>query len=431
MANTVFLFPPLVLLAGVPALAQQPEGPPPKTEQSAAPPAAAEAAKSDSNSTGAAAPANGADDESDEELLKEIAAATKPDPASTPVQGGAPSSVAAAGASLSQGLSNIYNPAMSLNGLFLGSASAAPRGQQANVGAQLGVQELEMQFLANVDPYFAANLVLSIPEGEGLELEQGYLTPQWHPGGMEMRIGKIKLPIGRENVVHTHALPFVDRSLIGNAVFGEEGLSEIGLELSYLLPLPWYGTFTTGLFSGSNEGVFASSEPVNLSGLAQLKNVFDLNDDTTLEAGMGYAIGNNEEQRLSQAFDGHLVLKWHPAVESRSRELIAVVEGIYATRPNREPLRPTARGLGGGYGYIQWKLAQRWYTGVRYDYLGLPRSGFGVGRRGSAILVFAPTEFSAIRVQLSALDAPGHATLAYEGFVQLNLTLGAHPAHAY
>src|SRR5262245_15292097 len=109
--------------------------------------------------------------------------------------------LAAPAAESDPALSNIYNPAMSVNGLFLGSATSKrhPSGDEVTTG--LAIQEMELQFIANVDPYFAANLVLAIPDGEGLEVEEGTLTPTEQPLGIQLRLGKLKAPFGRENAI--------------------------------------------------------------------------------------------------------------------------------------------------------------------------------------------------------------------------------------
>ena len=51
--------------------------------------------------------------------------------------------------------------------------------------------------------------------------------------------------------------------------------------------------------------------------------------------------------------------------------------------------------------------------------------------REAALLVFAPTEFSAFRVQGSLTQPPGGAPLTFQAFLQANFTIGAHPAHSY
>ncbi len=366
----------------------------------------------------------------DKQLLEEIEAATAAPPSSSP---GVPDPIGALQQKpASLGISNLFNPAMSVNGLFLGAATSKRHLDEGELRTSLAIQELELQLTANVDPYFFANLILAMPEGEGIELEEGYVVPSEQPFGVQARIGKLKAPFGRENPLHAHALPFVDKSLAGEAVFGEEGLSEVGLELSYLFPFPWYSLLSGGVIDGGNEVVFGSEYQYDLAGYANLRNVFDLTDDATFELGGSYTAGNNLERDLSQVFGAHLVLRWRPAREAQTREAIVVVEGLWATRPNGGL---AADDLAGGYAYAQWRLTQRWYTAARFDYVGLvdtgEREARGVTRRGSAIVVFAPTEFSAVRLQISAVEEPDRRHLVYQGLAQLNFTLGAHPAHTY
>lgn len=329
---------------------------------------------------------------------------------------------------------NIYNPAMSVNGLFLGSYASQRHPPPSVATTGLSIQELELQFVANVDPYFTARLTFSVPGESGFGLEEGYVTPSFKPAGFEARIGKIKVPFGRENPTHTHALPFVDRSLVGQALFGD-GLSEPGVEVSYLAPLPWYAVLSAAAYNGNNEVMFGSPDSYEKLGAGGLRNVFDLNDDTTLEAGASYLAGHNQDLQLSQAVGGHLVLKWHPARAFREREAIVVVEYVYATRPNvaQQPMLRFGDdpSVGGGYAYAQWRLTRRWYTAVRGEYLGLPSNGRGTARRGSALLAFAPTEFSYLRAQVSVGKLPVTTSTVVEAFLQLDVTIGAHPAHAY
>jgi hypothetical protein len=326
--------------------------------------------------------------------------------------------------------SNLYNPAMSVNALFLASASSLrspPVGAEPNA---LEVQELELQFLANVDPYFTANLMLSLPHGGAFGLEEGYVIPAARPLGLELRVGRLKVPFGRENVTHTHALPMVDRSLVGSAVLGD-GLTEDGVEVSWLTPLPWYAVVTASVLDGRNEVLFASPSSREKSGFAGIKNVFDLDDDTTLEADASYAVGHGDVEQLSQAVDGQLVLKWHPARNFRERELIVLAEAMWASHPNVVALPPAIVGpsVAGAYALVQWRLAQRWISAARVDYVAGETSGRA--RRASALVAFAPSEFSAVRAQLSAGQRPDVDRVVYEGLVQLNITLGAHPAHSY
>ncbi len=364
----------------------------------------------------------------DQALLKEMEAATQPKSPPPPP----PPSLPARAASF---FSNTFNPALSLNGLLLASATNDRAPAPADPKTGLAIQEVELQFLTNVDPYFSANLLLSLPGGRGIEVEEGYLVVTPQPYGLSFRAGKIKAPFGRENAIHTHALPFVDKSLVGTAVFGEEGLNEVSVEGSYLVPLPFYTLLTVTAMNGDNEALFASAHGEDLAGFGNLKSVLDLSDDATLEAGASYALGKNSASLLSQAAGAHLVFKWKPARAYTTRSLVVAVEGMLASRPTGmdEAAPPTPPHTSGFYGYAQWQLAQRWYVTGRFDYLRTSTVGAPVDEtlRESAILVFAPTEFSALRLQASLTHPPGGGDPVIAGVLQANFTLGAHPAHAY
>lgn len=381
--------------------------------------------------------------EEDRALLRELEAAT---PARSPSSSSATSPVSTPAAASTGGLSvsNAFNPAMSVNGLFLASGNTRedlavplPEGEAPpGLTRGLTIQEIEMQFIANVDPYFSANLILALPGGEGIEVEEGYLIPTAQPFGFAARVGKMKAPFGRENALHTHALPFVDSSLVNEAIFGDEGLNEVGAEVSYLTPLPSYTLVTAALYEGANEGLFAGDDQEDLAGFGNVKNVFDLTSDATLETGVSWAGGNNVDGGLTQVAGGNVLFKWRPASAARTRGIALGGEVIYAHRASRTfaPGEPAARNVGGAFGYTQVKVAQRWHVGARFDYLGFPADDAGISRRGSGILVFAPTEFSALRLQASALQEAARLEkddLIYEAHLQLNFTIGAHPAHQY
>lgn len=377
----------------------------------------------------------------DLKLLEEIKAAQPAQsPPPTPVAAPVPAAPVTPGAQALNAFSNLFNPAMSANGLLLGRYSSAPTGpDESPFGVEL--QELELWFMANVDPYFTATLALAIPSGETLEVEEGYLVAVPKPLGLSARGGKMRLPFGRENALHTHALPFIERSLVGDDVFGDEGLGEVGLEVSWLAPLPWYALFTAAGIDGANDSLFGSPDGKDFAGFFAVKNVFDLTDDSTLEAGVSYTLGNNLDRRLAQALGAHLVFKWRPASNARNHSVVLGIEGLVARKPYAlENPEPPKYETVGGYAYLQVQLWKGWYVSGRYEFLGhqgAPESFTGVPvetdmtMRQSAVLVFAPTEFSAFRLQISVTEPPGGADPIVTGLLQANFTIGAHPAHAY
>jgi hypothetical protein len=368
----------------------------------------------------------------DQQLLQEIEAAQARTPPAPPPAAASQAGPAARAANF---FSNVFNPAMSVNGLFLASGTSQQDPAEGTIQNGVAIQEIEAQFLANVDPYFSANIILSLPGGEGIEVEEGYLLATPQPFGLSLRFGKVKVPFGRENPFHTHALPFINKSLVGEAVFGEEGLGEVGVEGSYLTPLPFYTLLTFSLLDGGNEVMFASPHSEDLAGFGGLKSVFDLTDDATLEAGASYVVGKNAAAQLSQVAGGHLVFKWKPARDATTSSAVVALEGMLASRPTREDeVEPPAPATTAGfYGYVQWQLDKRWFASARFDYLSQAAVGpeMDVTLRETAILVFAPTEFSALRLQASVTHPPGGGDPVFEGLLQANFTLGSHPAHLY
>jgi hypothetical protein len=291
-----------------------------------------------------------------------------------------------------------------------------------------------VQLTANVDPYFSANLIASLPNGGNLGLEEGYVTSIPQLAGISFRAGKIKEPFGRENATHTHALPFIQKSLIGDAVFGEEGLDQPGVEASALVPLPWYALLTLTALDCRDQALMGSPATDAIGGFAGLRNVFDLTDDSTLEFGISYAAGKGTDDKLAQAVGAHLTFKWRPARDATNSSLVLTLEGIAARQPDRIDelsLLALPHQPAGFYGYAQWQLTRGWYLGGRFEYLTDWSVLSSVTMRESAILVNAPTEFSAFRLQASATELPGIGVPLVEGFLQANFTIGAHPAHSY
>lgn len=365
----------------------------------------------------------------DQRLLKELEAALPPPAAAQP----APT----AGSRALNLFSNLFNPAMSANGLLLGTYSSAPTAPGGSAfGAEL--QELELQFLANVDPYFTANVILAIPSGETLEIEEAIVSLVPQPLGLGVRGGKMRQAFGRENPLHTHRLPFIERSLMGDDVFGDEGLSEVGLEVSWLAPVPWYALLTATGIDGANPAIFGSPEARDFAGFFALKNVFDLTDDITLEAGVSYALGNNLDRRLAQALGAHLFFKWRPARNAVNNSVTLGLEGLLARRPSSpDNPEPPPYETAGFYGYLQVQLYRGWYVSGRFEFVGHQGVPTDEGietdltMRQSAVLVFAPTEFSAFRLQVSVTEPPALGPPVVTGMLQMNFTIGAHPAHEY
>lgn len=328
------------------------------------------------------------------------------------------------GQTTTTGLSRAFNPAISANGLFLGSYTSREE-EGAEPGTGLHFQEMEVQLASFVDSYLKADLILALPGGEGIEVEEGYVLTQGLPYNLILKAGKFYAELGRHNTLHTHAFPFIDPPLVLEHLLGDEGLNETGLGLSALLPAPWYAELSGQVLNGDN-ALFASPRGRDLLCVGHLKNFWDLGDAATLELGGSWAGGDNQDQELSSLAGADLTLKWRPPRRSLYRGLVWQSEYLYARRG-----RPVgAEKQGGCYTLLQYQFARRWWAQVRWDLFGLPRlAGAEREHRLSGLLALVPSEFSALRLQYSRLDREGGAE--NQVLAQFNFTIGSHPAHRY
>ena len=333
--------------------------------------------------------------------------------------------------STATGLSRTFNPAISVNGLFGGTyRSRENDNPDAEVKTGLKVQEIELQFSANVDKWLNANIRFTFEEDE-FELEEAFVDVLLMDR-FALRAGQFFTHLGKHNLLHQHQFPFIDAPLVNQELFGEEGLLEVGAGLNYLVPLPWYSELIFELLEGNNENLFDAPLNDDFAYLIHTKNLWDLDEDTTLELGGTYVTGRNGAtgggaHSQSEIAGANLTVKWKPAERLRYQTLVWQTEYIGSWRETG-PGAPDEN-LGGIYSYLQYQFLERWWVQGRYDYLGLHRTaGLNEKHKYSALVGYVPSEFSAVRLQYSFLD---DIQDEHQLLLQLNFSLGSHPAHLY
>ena len=335
-------------------------------------------------------------------------------------------------------ISRAFNPAISVNGLFLGgwasSVDASNELTGLNFENGFNLQEAEFRFTSDVDPYFNADMTVAIDREGNVELEEGFVTSNQLPGdimprGLSLKMGKFFTEFGKHNLLHSHQFPFIDRPLVSESVFGDEGLNEPAAGLNYLLPIPWYSEFTFQGMQGDNSNLFVLSSDESPQGafLGHWKNFFDLSDESTLEVGNSYVGGRNSGSGYSQAIGADLTIKWIPLKRAQDRALIWQNEYIYSSIDQDNSAR---RETGGLYTSLQYRLSRLWWLQGRYDVLGIPNSRMGVDHKWTLLVALVPSEFSALRLQYSRTQQEFGDDIDQILF-QLNYTLGSHPAHRY
>jgi hypothetical protein len=343
-------------------------------------------------------------------------------------------------------ISNLANPAIGMSALFLGEA--VPNLNQAS-GIQF--QEAELSVISTVDPYWTltANLVFGADPANGIpdivEAEEAYATTQSIPG-LQIKVGELRAFFGKHGLLHTHAFPFIQSPIVMGNTIGMEGFKDAGLEAAWLTPLPWYCELTGGVYTPVSDDIdgqgnhpldFDSTSHDNIPYLAHLKNMFDVDDNTTVEIGASSLIGMGDDGLHHAVYGADLTFRNVPLVRSNQNGWILQTEylkkvsfenGIY----NQEN--------DGWYASFQYRLSQLWWTGIRGEECFNTTPDLNVDptenslpghvQRATVDVAWLASEFSEMRLDYSvARNDAGNVDNRI--MLQFNYVIGFHPPHSY
>jgi hypothetical protein len=323
-----------------------------------------------------------------------------------------------------------------------------------------------------VDPYFKgfANMVFKLDKDNEteVELEEVFAQSTSLPANLQLKAGQFLAAFGRQNQQHPHAWAFVDQPLILNRVLGPEGLRNIGAQLSWLAPTPFYTEATLGVFNGAGGTAFSFRNPgendiagVNrylgrathnrdlrgaedLLFVPRLASSFDLTDEQTLLVGgsAGFGPNNTGESTRSEIYGLDAYWKWKPADASKGFPFVSwQTEAMYrrfeAGADPSAALRSEIVRDYGFYSQVLWGFTPGWVVGLRGEWVTGNDTAVdamdiyrGDRVRISPVLTWYPTEFSKIRLQYN-YDDGDHFGDQHSVWLQLEFTLGAHAAHKY
>lgn len=99
----------------------------------------------------------------------------------------------------------------------------------------------ELAISAVSDPYFDLTAVFHLTVDE-FEIEEAYARTRRLPFGLQLKVGKFLSAFGRNNAQHAHYWSFDGAPMLNRLFFGAEGLNELGVQLTWLAPLPFPAT---------------------------------------------------------------------------------------------------------------------------------------------------------------------------------------------
>lgn len=335
-----------------------------------------------------------------------------PEPVQTPPGGGAPLT------------SKVFNPDMAVIGNFIGAAGH----NSVEPMPALKLNEAEASFQAVVDPYARADFFLSASP-EGLEVEEGFITFPTLPGGLLMKVGKMKAQFGKVNTMHGHVLPWVDEPLaMRNLLGGDEGLNDSGISVSKLIVNPVLFLEATGeIYNGEND-VFRSYKRSDLTYVGRLRGYRDVTESTNLDVGSSFAYGHNDAdpEATTKLFGVDATFRYRPLQQGLYKRAILRTELFWSRR--QQPIGD-AKAFG-AYVSGEYQLTRRLFGGARYDWSERAYDASLKDTGGSVLLTFWPSEFSQIRGQYRRTRYDEGAT-ANEFLFQFLFSIGAHGAHVF
>src|SRR4051812_46959778 len=262
------------------------------------------------------------------------------------------------------------------------------------------VQEVELALSAIVDPYFKGEVYLTIPNLEGIEVEEAFATTTSLPWNLQIKAGSFRSAFGRQNGQHLHVQDFTRRPLINAAFLGADGLRGPGVQVSWLAPLPFFLTLYGEALSiredaavvqpgeiGAPAGSFGADGARRPVLATEAKAFFPFGDEWSVYGGLSFASGKSPGLALpqenvvvtagagreSQLFGADLYVKWKPANVAQGYASLALqAEAIFRHFGAGDGL--SDEWDGGAYAQAVMQVARRWFIGLRGDLIGIPAS---------------------------------------------------------
>ncbi|MFA6165327.1 MAG: hypothetical protein WC700_01835 [Gemmatimonadaceae bacterium] len=348
-------------------------------------------------------------------------------------------------------------PDISVVGDLVGDLSPDASTQES--GARLGVREIELAIQSVVDPYFRGDVYLGFSDVEGARIEQAFLTTTALPWGLQARLGRFLMPVGKQTTTHRHDLHTIEYPWVIQRFLGAEGLKGTGFSVSKVLaPFGFYQELQLSAVDrfGEKDDALQSETAPNkqLDGMgyaARLRNYWDLSQSTNVELSASAITGKREQPALAapahdttitavnarqSVVGADLTFRWRPLQQGLYKSFIlqaevmhqqnerinaATVPGVYQG-PNRD--------FTGGYVFARWQVGRRLYVGGRFDSLQDPDLGGGTLTAGSGVLEFFPSEFSKLVASFERLS-PNGGTATNRLLLQATFAVGPHKPHPF
>lgn len=313
----------------------------------------------------------------------------------------------------------------------------------------LQFQELELALQAYLNPYARGDIYLTLQgpdiESAKLGLEEASLTVlRGLPLDLNVRAGKYRTEFGKLNILHPHAWPFITQPLVLDRFLGEEGLNDLGVSVSALLPTgEVYTRLTMDLLRGLSIPAAAGIEDTtggkpSYAFSGRLSSFFTLSDLSDLEVGLSGLTGIHDpysRQRFWYA-DLDFKYKYRPSTYTSLQVQGEFLLNARTAMQNREfiPLPGSRITSYGFYVFADYQFVKIFSIGARYDWTEDPYSTSDRGRGVAVFFGYYPVEETVVlrlQYQNTVTLANGSSSSVNWFGLQLMFSLGPHKAHAF
>jgi hypothetical protein len=318
-----------------------------------------------------------------------------------------------------------------------------------NISNKPFLRTVELEMRAPVDPYAEAVAILAIENEAGrdfaIDAEEAYglikRLPiiESSPLGVKLKMGKFRAPLGTNNRIHMHDLPWTTRPLVIGKYLGTEhgdffeaGFNPTGVEVNFYLPNPIPGSTLEMNLDAVRAGDIITSAQTDINTVGYVGHLTlsaDWENVHLLNFGLSaYSEGGNFPTRL---YGADLTYKWSPAEERESHSIVAGGEIFALDRRDPANLDAAIHPLG-GFGYFQFQTSYWLYLGTRYDWVQEPVSEKSITKSIGAFASYYTTEFLRFRIgyehRWSEITDQDNVNTA---LFDVNFVFGSHPTEPY
>ncbi len=335
------------------------------------------------------------------------------------------------------------NPDISLVGDVRAFSHDDPSRPTESKEFNLQSPNMELMVAGYLNPYSRADAVVAWEDGENANIEELYATIlRGLPLDMNLRVGKYRLEFGRLNPLHPHAYSFIYVPLPHEEFFGGEGLNDMAIRASFVLPTGKLYTEAMGavlkgdILQGEDEGGDSgeggeATEPadtrVKPGFFGRLTTSAGMSDNAELTAGLSAVTAEYDraEHLRAWVFGTDVKYKWRP---DRNRSLTLEGELLGNHRDLDDGQSVTSWG---GFGYLDYHFRRQYNLGSIFEYTqGSTDSDFHIWRTG-VFVGFSPVEETSLVRLVGDWTEPKGEDGFWTVTVQLVFSLGPHQPHNF